>query len=155
MHTVRSSGCILGRVVSASGGCLLLGGCLICGGCLLPGVCSRGVSALRGLLRGLSAPGVSAPGGVCSRGGVWYPSMHWGRHPPCGQTHACKNITFATSLRTVTNKSSQNIDNIVVGYGKYLRVCPLPRQTSHTVPWLHLFPKNMDGIASVVTFDDM
>ena len=22
--------------------------------------------------------------------------------PPCGQTHTCKNITFATSLRTVT-----------------------------------------------------
>ena len=43
---------------------------------------------------------LSGEGGVCSRG-VWYPSMHWGRHPPCGQTHACKNITFATSLRTV------------------------------------------------------
>ena len=27
-------------------------------------------------------------------------SMHWGT-PPCGQTHACENITFVTSLRTV------------------------------------------------------
>ena len=25
-------------------------------------------------------------------------------HRPCGQTHACKNITFATSLRTVKIK---------------------------------------------------
>ena len=24
------------------------------------------------------------------------------RHPSCGQTHTCKNITFATSLRTIT-----------------------------------------------------
>ena len=38
--------------------------------------------------------GGSAPGG-------WYPSMHWSRPPPCGQTDTCKNITFATSLRTV------------------------------------------------------
>ena len=55
---------------SRGGGvCLLPGG----GGCLLWG----------GLLRGVSAPG----GGVCSPGrdGLlqgWYPSMHWGRHPP-------------------------------------------------------------------------
>ena len=26
-----------------------------------------------------------------------------GYHHPCGQTHTCKNITFATSLRPVTN----------------------------------------------------
>ena len=25
--------------------------------------------------------------------------------PPCGQTHACENITFATSLRTVIKQS--------------------------------------------------
>ena len=69
-----------------SRGCLLQVGCLLLGGCLLPGVCSEG--------------------GVCFGGCLlwgWYPSMHWGRHPlpPCGQTDACKNITFATSLRTV------------------------------------------------------
>ena len=93
------------------GGCLLLGGfdlggvcswggvCLGGGGwvstprgCLLWGVVSapRGVSTLGGLL-----PGVSAPRGVVSQ--------HVLRQTPplCGQTHDCKNITFATSLRTV------------------------------------------------------
>ena len=29
--------------------------------------------------------------------------------PPCGQTHTCKNITFATLLRTVTRKYSSRI----------------------------------------------
>ena len=102
MRTVRSSGRLSRGVCS--------------GGCLLGGVSAPGGSALGG--------GVSAPGGVCSRGkclllrgvcfqgsvcsqggcllpGVWYPSMHWDRHPSRGQTHACKNITFATSLLTV------------------------------------------------------
>ena len=27
------------------------------------------------------------------------------RHPSCGQTHTCKNITFATSLRTVRTRN--------------------------------------------------
>ena len=57
--------------VSAPGGCLLLG--VGVGGCLLQrgGVCSEGVCS-----QGVSAHGVvSAPGGVCSQGGV-YPSMH-------------------------------------------------------------------------------
>ena len=31
--------------------------------------------------------GGSAPRGVSGPGGVWHPSMHWGRHPPCGQNH--------------------------------------------------------------------
>ena len=80
MRTVRSSGRL-------SRGCLLPGGLSAPGGV----VCSQGVCPWEG---------------VCSRGGLllggWYPSMHWGRHPPpCGQTHACKNITFATSLRMV------------------------------------------------------
>ena len=34
------------------------------------------------------------PRGVPAQGGV-YPSMQWGRHPPCGQTDPCENITFA------------------------------------------------------------
>ena len=109
MRSVRSSDHILGggvsapggvysRGVSAPGGCLLPVGVSAPGGCLLPGgsalgggVCSRG--------------GVCPGGGACSRG-VWYPSMHWGRHPqpPCGQTDVCKNITFATSLRTVIRR---------------------------------------------------
>ena len=57
------------------------------------------VSALGGYL----VPGVSAPGGCTwSRGGV--PALgevYLVRYPPRGQTDACKNITFATSLRTV------------------------------------------------------
>ena len=63
----------------------------------------------------LSAPrcGCLLPGGVCSGGsalGGVYPTMHWGRHPPCGQTDACKNITFATSLRTVIIQTFLNWD---------------------------------------------
>ena len=48
-----------------------------------------------GLPRGVSLPLV--PGGVClwSGGGAVYISMQWGRHPPCGQTDTCENITFA------------------------------------------------------------
>ena len=44
------------------------------------------------------------PGGgglVWVRGWGWYPSMHWGRHPPVDRiTDACKNITLA-QLRCV------------------------------------------------------
>ena len=46
------------------------------------------------------------PGGICSRGGCAWP--RGGLLPggvylvrPCGQTDACKNITFGTSLRMV------------------------------------------------------
>ena len=56
-----------------------------------------GVSGL-----GVSGPGVSAPGGCLVLGGLL--SQHALRQTPlCGQTHACENITFATSLRTVIN----------------------------------------------------
>ena len=66
-----------------------LGGCLLWGG-----VCSQGC-----LPPGGSAPGgVSAPG-FCSRGGI--PACTEADPLPCGQIHACKNITFATSLQTV------------------------------------------------------
>ena len=75
------------------GGVSALGG-LVPGGCLLlGGVCSQG--------GGVSAPGgcllwgVSALGGVVSQHGLRQTS------PPCGQTDACKNITFATSLRSL------------------------------------------------------
>ena len=119
MRTVRSSGCIS---VSREGGCLVLGGLLgggvwsgrvcsqgVCsggGGCLVLGGCLLwGVSALGG--RG-SAPrevcswggGVCSQGGVCSKG-VSQLALRQTPPPPCGQTDACKNITFATSLRTV------------------------------------------------------
>ena len=57
--------------------------------CLGEGVCSRG---------GCLVPGGSAPGG-----GLWYPCMHWSRPPIWTEwlTDRCKNITLATSLRTV------------------------------------------------------
>ena len=77
MRTVRSSSRLLGGV-SAPGGCLVPGGvCLVWGeGCLLSGGC---------LVQE-----------VC------VVSQHALRQTlPCGQTHTCKNITFATSLRTV------------------------------------------------------
>ena len=71
---------LLGGICSGGGGCLLPGGCLLQGGLLWGVVYSGGVSAPGGSALG----GVSAPGGVCSWG-VWYPSMHQGRHPPCEQ----------------------------------------------------------------------
>ena len=92
---VSTPGCLLWGV-SAPGECLLPGRCLLPGGVSAPGGC---------LLLG----GICSQGGVCS-GGVsaprgWYPSMHWGRHPPPvnRMTNRCKNITLATtSLRPVT-----------------------------------------------------
>ena len=68
-----------------------------CSSRLLGGVCpgegrvsARGMSAQGGVCQGVSAQ----EGGVCP-GGV-YPSMHWGRHPPCRDRmiDRCKNITF-------------------------------------------------------------
>ena len=127
MHTVHSSGRILGGGlllvgvcswgVSALGGCLLLGdvcswGVSALGGCLLlEGVCSWGVCSWGWclLLAGVSAiGGCLLLGGVCSGGlggclllRVCVVSQHALRQtppPPCGQTDACKNITFTTSL---------------------------------------------------------
>ena len=88
--------------------------------CLLPegvsalgGVCSRGVSAPEGVWsqEGCLLPGLCSGGGVCSQGGS-APRGSGGYGipectetetplPPCGQTDAYKNITFATSLLTV------------------------------------------------------
>ena len=92
-----SGGCLLWGV-SALGGAWLGGVCS--GVCLLWGVCSRGVPGPGGvcswgLLQGDAWSG--GGGGVCSRGGA---SQHALRQtplplPPCGQTHACKNITLA------------------------------------------------------------
>ena len=68
----------------------------------------RGVSAPRGcLLQG----GCTWSWGVSGLG-VWYPSMHWGRHPPPvnRMTNRCKNITLATTLlRPVTRKHSSRM----------------------------------------------
>ena len=80
------------------------------------GVCSwGGVSAPRGVVcswgvsapREVSAPrGVSAPGGclLLGRGVVSHHALR--QTPPCGQTDACKNTTFATSLRMVKIQST-------------------------------------------------
>ena len=109
MRTVRSSdrisgGCLLPGVsapggVCSQGGCLLPGG--VCfGGSAPGGVCSRGVG-------GGSAPGGLLHGGCLLLGdllgGCGIPACTEADTPtpPCGQTDACKNITFATSLRTV------------------------------------------------------
>ena len=76
------------------------------------GVCSWGVSALGGsalsalgvclLPGGYLLPTVSAPGGGLSAPGVCgIPACTEADTPLCGQTDACKNLTFATSLRMV------------------------------------------------------
>ena len=107
----REFGCLLWRM-SARRVCLLWGGVYyqdgsapreVCsGGCLLQGGC---VSAPGGcLLSGESAPGGCLLWGVCVCSGGGVVSHHALRQtppPPCGQTDACKNITFATSLRMV------------------------------------------------------
>ena len=131
MRIVRSSGhlwggggCLLqGEGVSAPGG-VCSGGCLVGGvwswGALVRGgVCSWEVSVLGGVSAPgwgggvcsweVSAPeGVSALGWVSALGGVYSGGCVVSHHalrqtpaPPCGQTNACKNIAFATSLRTV------------------------------------------------------
>ena len=89
-------GVYLARGSALPGGVSLPGGSALPGGlpCQRGSPCQRESPCQRGvcLARGFSLPG----GGVCLTGGeeVWYPSMQWGR-PPCGQTHTCKNITFA------------------------------------------------------------
>ena len=86
------------------------------------GVCSWGVSPPREVstLGGVCSLGgvCLLQGGVCSGGGcllqwvsalVAVVSQHALRQTPppmCGQTDACKNITFATLLRTVKNTKS-------------------------------------------------
>ena len=75
MHSSRM------RTVRSSG-CISGGVCLLLGG----GVCFWGGCLFLG--------GVSIP--ACTEADTPSPPT------PCGQTDACKNITFATSLRTVT-----------------------------------------------------
>ena len=119
------------------GGCLLQGVSALGGvcswGCLLGGVCSGGMSALGGcLLWGVCSRGVSTPGGVCSQGvsalgGLlggcllqgcvcswgWYPSMHWGRHPPMNRmTDRCKNITLTTTLLWPVKKVNSRLISV-------------------------------------------
>ena len=117
-------GCLLlGGVCSQGGVCLLRGVSAPRGGgvCLLQGVSAPGRCLLPGRMQnvcllwgGVCSQGVSAPRGVCTQNGCvcsggylllegWYRSMHWGRHPPCGQTDACKNLTFAKSVADGNN----------------------------------------------------
>ena len=89
--------------VPGPGGVYLVQGDLVQGGTwswgvyLVPGGCiwsQGGVPGPRGVYL--------VPGGVPGPMGV--------RHsPPCGQTDACKNITFATSLRMVTRMHSSRM----------------------------------------------
>ena len=94
MRTVRSSGRISGGGVPGPGRVYLVEG-----GVPGPGGCTW----FRGGVPGLG--GVPGPGGVyLVPGGVpgpWEGAWSLTPPPPCGQTHACKNITFATSMRTV------------------------------------------------------
>ena len=92
--------CSRGMGVFTPGGCLLWGvpalGVSAPGGCLLQGVCTQGGVCFQGV----SAPGRCLLWGVSALGGG-IPACTEQTSPRCGQTHACKNITFATSLRTV------------------------------------------------------
>ena len=95
---VCSGGCLLWGVSALGGVCSwgvsAHGGCLLPGGVSAPGGSAPGVSAPRGVsaTREVSAPrgdllpgGCPLPGGCLLWGdllwGMWYPSMHWGRHP--------------------------------------------------------------------------
>ena len=90
-------GCVPSAAVAVSRGVYLVLG----GGCTwsrggVPGL--GGVPGPRGGLYLVPGGGVPGP-----RGGVPGQVL-----PPCGQTHACKYITFATLLRTVTRFSDHS-----------------------------------------------
>ena len=113
--------CCWGDVCSWEGGCLLWGECLLPGGVGLdliplnfPLGCGPGpdppqfppwVWAWIGACWDTSCNACwDTPPGDLLQGMIGYLlQCMLGYTPPCGQTHACKNITFATSLRTVTN----------------------------------------------------
>ena len=68
----------------------------------------------------------SLPGGRCLLPGV----VSQQTPPPCGQTHACKNITFATLLRTVTRMHSSRVRTArSLPYGGGCQGNPLPLWT--------------------------
>ena len=58
-------------------------------------ICSSGCLLGGGML------GCLLPGGCLLLGGVSHHALRQTPPPPCGQTDACKNITFATSLQMV------------------------------------------------------
>ena len=102
MRTVRSSGRLSGE----------------------GGVCSWGVSTLCVCSQGGVSQGVLLGGSVCSRGGDCsgggIPACtEADTPPPCGQTHACKNITFATWLRTVKMFPVLQVNSCVKYFDKF------------------------------------
>ena len=89
MHTVRNSSRLL------AGGCPLGAG--------TPPPRTRSPRS-RHPPRSRNPPGSRHPHGDLLQSMLgYYLQGLLGYHHPCGQTHTCKNITFATSLRPVTN----------------------------------------------------
>ena len=91
-------GCVPSAAIAVSpraGVCLVPRGsvpwerCVCSGGCLVPGGLIPGGCLVLGGYVWLFGPGGGIP--ACTEADA-----------PCGQTHACENKTFATSLRTVT-----------------------------------------------------
>ena len=95
---------VLGGGVSAPGGSapreVCSGGCLVQGvSALEEGLLPGGWSVLGGSAPGggsaLGGLGVSGLGGVSAPRGVSQHALRQTPLPPCGQTHACENITLA------------------------------------------------------------
>ena len=86
-----------GVVYLVQGMYLVPGGCTWSGdGCTWSGGCTWSQGGVPGL-GGVPGPrGVYLVPGGCTWSGGTCPGT-----PPCGQTHMCKNITFATLLQTV------------------------------------------------------
>ena len=113
MRTIRSSGGVspLGGL-SALLGVSAIGGVSVPGGvCSWGGICSREGCLLQGGVcsqgKGVSALGECLLLGGCLLRGLFVSHHALRQTPPCGQTDTCKNITFATSLRTVTKETTQ------------------------------------------------
>ena len=102
MMNILITGLHSSRMRTVRSGSRLGGGCLRGeGGCLVPwGVCSWGVPG----------PGGSDPGGSLLLGGG-IPACTDADPPVDRMTDTCKNISFATSLRTVINALGNNLRN--------------------------------------------
>ena len=130
----------------SAGGHAFLGGW--CGGCLLlGGVCSGGC-----LLQGGVYSGGSAPGGCLLLGGCLlpegdvYPSMHWGRHPPCEEnhTHLWKHNLPPTSLQAVTRMHSSRLSTARLLTVSHIIPCILGGHPSRCRPPWRQIPLDTD-----------